>query len=58
MRPAVRDAALKVLAGVLAGLAIGIGVFQRSPRYALAVGLLVGVGYAAAAAARDRFDSA
>lgn len=52
----VREAALKVLAGVLAGLVIGIGVFQRSARYALVVGLVVGVGYAVASAARDRIE--
>jgi len=57
VREAIRDAALKVLAGLVAGLVIGIGFFGRSARYALLVGLLVGVGYAAVAAARDRIDS-
>lgn len=57
MRPALVDATLRVLGGVVAGLVIGAGVFQRSPRYALAVGLAVGAAYAAAAAARDRIDS-
>jgi len=47
---------LRVVGTLIAGLVIVSVVFDGSLRYALAVGLVVGLGYAAAAAAYDRFD--
>ena len=44
------------LCTLVAALVIVAVVFDGSLRYALAVGLVVGLGYAAAAAAYDRFD--
>ena len=49
-------AAMRVAGTLLAGLVIVSVVFDGSLGYALAVGLVVGLGYAAAAAAYDRFD--
>lgn len=47
-------AALRVAAGVFAAVVIAVGFFDRSLRYALAVGLLVGVLYAIVAEAGSR----
>ena len=47
---------LRVIGTLLAGLVIVSAVFDGSLRYALAVGLVVGLGYATAAAAYERFD--
>ena len=49
-------AAMRVTGTLLAGLVIVSVVFDGSLRHALVVGLIVGLGYAAAAAAYDRFD--
>ena len=56
MRSGLFPAVLRVVGTLLAGLVIVSVVFGGSLRYALAVGLVVGLGYAAAAAAYDRFD--
>ena len=56
MRSGLFPAVLRVVGTLLAGLVIVSVVFDGSLRYALAVGLVVGLGYAAAAAAYDRFD--
>lgn len=49
-------AAMRIAGTLVAALVIVAVVFDDSLRYALAVGLVVGLGYAAAAAAYDRFD--
>jgi hypothetical protein len=56
VRSGLFPAVLRVVGTLLAGLVIVSVVFDGSLRYALAVGLVVGLGYAAAAAAYDRFD--
>ena len=56
MRSGLFPAVLRVVGTLIAGLVIVSVVFDGSLRYALAVGLVVGLGYAAAAAAYDRFD--
>ena len=56
MRPGLFPAVLRVVGTLLASLVIVSVVSDGSLRYALAVGLVVGLGYAAAAAAYDRFD--
>lgn len=43
------EAALRVLAVLIASLVIVVTVFGGTVRYALAVGLVVGIGYAVAA---------
>ena len=47
---------MRIAGTLVAALVIVAVVFDGSLRYALAVGLVVGLGYAAAAAAYDRFD--
>ena len=49
-------AAMRIAGTLVAALVIVAVVFDGSLRYALAVGLVVGLGYAAVAAAYDRFD--
>ena len=49
-------AAMRVAGALVAALVIVAVVFDGSLQYALAVGLVVGLGYAAVAAAYDRFD--
>jgi len=49
-------AAMRIAGTLVAALVIVTVVFDDSLRYALAVGLVVGLGYAAVAAAYDRFD--
>ena len=56
MRSGLFPAVLRVVGTLLAGLVIVSVVFDGSLGYALAVGLVVGLGYAAAAAAYDCFD--
>jgi hypothetical protein len=56
VRSGLFPAVLRVVGTLIAGLVIVSVVFDGSLRYALAVGLVVGLGYAAAAAAYDRFD--
>ena len=56
MRSGLFPAVLRVVGTLLAGLVIVSVVFDGSLRYALVVGLVVGLGYAAAAAAYERFD--
>ncbi len=55
MAATVQDAAVRVLGGVVAGLVIVAGGFEGSLRWAAVVGLVVGLGYALAAAAVVRF---
>jgi hypothetical protein len=56
VRSGLFPAVLRVIGTLLAGLVIVSAVFDGSLRYALAVGLVVGLGYATAAAAYERFD--
>ena len=51
-RPATRtliEAALRVIAVLIASLVIVVALFDGTVQYALTVGLLVGIGYAVAA---------
>ena len=56
MHSGLLPAAMRVAGTLVAALVIVAVVFDGSLRYALAVGLVVGLGYAAVAAAYDRFD--
>ena len=56
MHSGLLPATTRVAGTLIAALVIVAVVFDDSLRYALAVGLVVGLGYAAAAAAYDRFD--
>ncbi|QLD90724.1 hypothetical protein HWV07_17405 [Natronomonas salina] len=47
-------AAIRVLAVVFAALVVAVGFFDRSLAYALAVGLILGVGYAVVEYVRGR----
>lgn len=49
-------AAIRVLAVVFAALVVAVGFFDRSLAYALAVGLILGVGYAVVEYIRERLD--
>lgn len=46
-------AGLRVLATVVAAVVVAVGFFEESLAYALAVGLVVGAGFAAAGYVRD-----
>lgn len=51
-RPTTRtlvEATLRIVAVVIASLAIVVGIFQRTIPEALTIGVVVGVGYAVAA---------
>ena len=52
--PLVR-AAIRTLAVVVAAIVVAVGFFDRSLVYALAVGLILGVGYAVVEYLRERF---
>ena len=56
MHSGLLPAAMRIAGTLVAALVIVAVVFDGSLRYALAVGLVVGLGYAAVAAAYDRFD--
>ena len=56
MHSGLLPAAMRVAGTLIAALVIVAVVFDGSLRYALAVGLVVGLGYAVVAAAYDRFD--
>ena len=56
MHSGLLPAAMRIAGTLVAALVIVTVVFDDSLRYALAVGLVVGLGYAAVAAAYDRFD--
>ena len=56
MHSGLLPATMRVAGTLVAALVIVAVVFDGSLRYALAVGLVVGLGYAAAAAAYSRFD--
>ena len=56
MHSGLLPATMRVAGTPVAALVIVAVVFDDSLRYALTVGLVVGLGYAAAAAAYDRFD--
>lgn len=49
-------AAIRIGSAVFASVAVAVGFFEESLAYALVVGLVLGVGFAAVEYVRDRHD--